>query len=86
MEKRKRKKYPRHALNMGLEIKKQERESIQSLVYRFNKSVQQSGILLRARKIRFREREKSRDMRKKAALRREELKKTYEKIKKLAEV
>jgi len=71
---------------MGLEIKKQERESIQSLVYRFNKSVQQSGILLRARKIRFREREKSRDMRKKAALRREELKKTYEKIKKLAEV
>jgi len=71
---------------MGLEIKKQQRESIQSLVYRFNKSVQRSGILLRARKIRFREREKSRDMRKKAALRREELKKVYEKIKKLAEV
>ena len=71
---------------MALEIKKQERESIQSLVYRFNKSVQRSGILMRARKIRFRQREKSRDMRKKAALRREELKKEYEKIKKSGEI
>jgi len=71
---------------MALEIKKQERESIQSLVYRFNKSVQRSGILMRARKIRFRHREKSRDMRKKAALRREELKKEYEKIKKSGEI
>jgi ribosomal protein S21 len=71
---------------MALEIKKQERESIQSLVYRFNKSVQQSGILMRARKIRFRQREKSRDMRKRAALRREELKKEYEKIKKLGKI
>ena len=71
---------------MALEIKKQERESIQSLVYRFNKSVQRSGILMRARKIRFRQREKSRDMRKKAALRREELKKAYERAKKLGEI
>ncbi|PIV65271.1 MAG: hypothetical protein COS09_00430 [Candidatus Nealsonbacteria bacterium CG01_land_8_20_14_3_00_12] len=71
---------------MALEIKKQERESIQSLVYRFNKSVQRSGILMRARKIRFRQREKSRDMRKKAALRREELKKEYERAKKLGEI
>jgi ribosomal protein S21 len=71
---------------MALEIKKQERESPQSLLYRFNKSVQQSGILMRARKIRFREREKSRDMRKRAALRREELKKEYEKIKKLGKI
>jgi len=71
---------------MGLEIKKQERESSQSLLYRFQKSVQQSGILLRARKIRFREREKSRDMRKRAALRREELKKEYERAKKLGEI
>ncbi len=70
---------------MALEIKKQERESIQSLIYRFNKSVQHSGILMRARKIRFRQREKSRDMRKRAALRREELKKEYEKIQKLGE-
>jgi ribosomal protein S21 len=71
---------------MALEIKKQTRESAQSLLYRFNKSVQQSGILMRARKIRFREREKSRDMRKRAALRREELKKEYEKMKKLGKI
>jgi len=70
---------------MALEIKKQGRESIQSLIYRFNKSIQQSGILMRARKIRFWQREKSRDMRKRAALRREELKKEYEKIQKLGE-
>ena len=71
---------------MGLEIKKQERESSQSLLYRFQKSVQRSGILLRARKIRFREREKSRDMKKRTALRREELKKEYERMKKLGEI
>jgi len=68
---------------MALEIKKQERETSQALIYRFSKSVQQSGLLLLARKTRFRQRQKSRQMKKRAALRREQLKEEYEKLRKL---
>lgn len=72
--------------NMVLEIKKQERETTQSLIRRFGRRVQQSGILVRARKIRFRKKAKSRQAKKKAALRREELKKEYKKLKKLGKL
>ncbi|MBZ1348194.1 MAG: hypothetical protein KYQ20_00260 [Candidatus Nealsonbacteria bacterium] len=68
---------------MGLEAKKREGENSQTLVRRFAQRVRKSGILRLARKIRFRERPKSRQMKKKAALRREEMKKEYEKMKKL---
>ena len=68
---------------MVLEIKKQERETSQSLARRFGRRMQQSGILLRARKTRFRSRPKSRQAKKRAALRREELRKEYAKLKKL---
>ena len=68
---------------MPLEVKKQPRETSQSLLRRFQKSIQESGILVRARKIRFKGKKKSRDMEKEAALRREELKREYEKLKKL---
>ena len=71
---------------MGIEIKKQERETSQALIYRFSRSVKKSGILLRARKTRFRQRQKSRQMKKRAALRREELKKEYEKLRKLGKL
>ncbi len=71
---------------MALEVKKQERETAQSLVRRFGKRVQQSGILLRARKTRFNARPKSRQAKKKAALRREELRKEYKKLKKLGKL
>ncbi len=68
---------------MVLEVKKQERETTQSLVRRFTKAVQGSGILIRARKIRFKERKKSGTMQKKAAKTREERKNKYEMLKKL---
>lgn len=71
---------------MVLEIKKQEKENSQGLVRRFSKRIKLSGILLRARKTRFHERTKSRQMRKKSALRREELKKEYEKMEKLGKI
>lgn len=71
---------------MALEVKKQNRESSQSLIRRFSRRVQQSGLLLRARKIRFREKGKSRQMQKRAALRREEIKKEYERLRKLGEI
>lgn len=68
---------------MALEARKQERETTQALIRRFTKKVQQSGILLRARKSRFHKRSKSRQMKKRAALRREKLRKEYQKLEKL---
>ena len=68
---------------MALEVQKQERETTQALIRRFTKKVQQSGILLRARKSRFHKRSKSRQMKKRAALRREKLRKEYQELEKL---
>jgi len=44
---------------VGIEVKKRERENPRSLLRRFSRRIQQSGILIRARKARFREREKT---------------------------
>ena len=68
---------------MVLEIKKEERETSQNLVRRFSRRIKQSGILFRARKGRFRGIKKSHQMEKRAALRREELKKEYEQLEKM---
>jgi ribosomal protein S21 len=68
---------------MALEIKKKQRENIQAMMRRFQKAVQQSGILLETRKRQFMKRDKSDNMQKKAALRRIENKKKYELIKKM---
>lgn len=68
---------------MPLEIKKQARENTQALVRRFGTRLRQSGILRRAREIRYKKRPKSAQARKRAALRREELKEEYRKLKKL---
>ena len=70
---------------MVLEVKKQNRETSQSLIRRFSRSIQRSGILLRARAVRFRKKDKSKQMKKRTALRKEELKKEYEKLKKLGQ-
>jgi ribosomal protein S21 len=71
---------------MPLEVKRKDKETAQSLLHRFTRNVQQSGILFRARKRRFKERKKSPETKKRAALRREELKKEYEKSKKLGKL
>jgi hypothetical protein len=71
---------------MALEVRKQERETSQGLLRRFSTSVKRSGILVRARQLRFRIRIKSSDMQKKAALRREELKVEYKKKEKLGKI
>ena len=68
---------------MSLEIKKKQRENVQAMMRRFQKAVQQSGILLEVRKRQFVKRDKSSNMQKKAALRRIENKKKYELIKKM---
>jgi len=68
---------------MGIEAKKQERETSQSLIRRFTKRVQKSGVLRQARENRYHKRSKSHQMRKRAALRREQLRKEYQRLKKL---
>ncbi len=68
---------------MGVEARKQERETTQSLIRRFTKRVQRSGVLVRARSNRFRKRPKSHQMKKRAALRREQLRKEYETARKM---
>jgi len=62
------------------------KETPQALVRRFVWKVQQAGILRWARKKAFRERPKSENLKREAALRREELRKKYEKLKKLGKI
>ena len=68
---------------MPLEIKKQEKETSQNLVRRFSKRLKNSGILFRARRGRFQKRNQSPQLKKKSALRREELKKEFKRLEKL---
>jgi len=68
---------------MVIKTVKKERESVQSLVRRFSRSIRRSGTILRLRRSQFHARNKSNQMKKIAALRREELKKEYEEKKKL---
>jgi ribosomal protein S21 len=69
---------------MSVEVKKEERENSQALIRRFTKKIKRSGILIRARKARFHQPvSQSKEMKKKAALRREKLKKEYQKKAKL---
>jgi len=70
----------------ALEVKRKEKENPQSLVRRFTKAVQQSGILVRAREKMFKDRNISEEKKKRAALRREELKAKYERLKKLGQI
>lgn len=68
---------------MPIEVKKQEKESVPSLIRRFSRAIKQSGILKEARKKRFFQKKFSNRAKKEAALRRERLKKEYEKLNKL---
>lgn len=66
-----------------MKIQKQAKETSQSLVYRFTKAVQKSGVLIEARKRRFSERPKSENMKQRAALVKEARRKEFQKQKKL---
>ncbi|MDD5098169.1 MAG: 30S ribosomal protein S21 [Candidatus Pacebacteria bacterium] len=66
-----------------MKIAKQPRETSQSLVYRFTKAVQKSGVLLEARKRRFVVKAKSENMQKRTALAKVAKKKEFAKLKKL---
>ena len=71
---------------MPIEIKKTDKESSQSVVRRFSRRVKQSGILIQARKNRYYLKKKNEREKKRAALRREQLKKEYQKLEKLGKI
>ena len=56
------------------EVKRKKGESFESLLRRFSRRVQQSGKIIQAKKIRFRQEEKSSTKKRESALRRESLK------------
>ena len=68
---------------MALIIFKRGGERAQSLARRFAKSIQRSGVLYVARQKRFKQRGKSVNMRKRSALRREEMRKKFEETRKM---
>ena len=69
-----------------VEVKKKDGESFESLLRRFNRKIQQSGVLVRARKIRFYEPGKSRNILRENALRRAANREKREELKKLGKL
>jgi small subunit ribosomal protein S21 len=66
-----------------VEVKKKDNESFESLLRRFNRKIQQSGVLIRARRTRFFEPVKSRNLTRAAAQRRTIIKAQKEELKRL---
>jgi len=71
---------------MGIELKKEKGENISSLIKRFARAVQQSGVLMKAREKRHKDRKVSKERKKRSALRREEMRKKYERLKKMGAI
>jgi len=66
-----------------IEVKKKDRETAESLIRRFSRRVQQSGILVHARKARFRLEEKSRRKKREEALYKLKIRKEIDRAKKM---
>lgn len=71
---------------MGQEVKRKRGETFESMMRRFSRRVQQSGKLLQAKKIRFHASDKSRNLQRASALRREEIKKKRDYLKKIGKL
>lgn len=71
---------------MPLEIQRSKKESSRSLVTRFLRAVRRSGIQFEIKKRRFYQKPLSRTAKKRSALRREEMSKKYERLKKLGKL
>lgn len=69
-----------------VEVRKKEKESSESLLRRFSRKVQQSGILLKARKIRYKEATKNKARVRKDAIRRVNVQKEREHLRKLGKL
>lgn len=66
-----------------VEVKRKDGESFESLLRRFNRKIQQSGVLVRARKTRFFEPVKSRNLLRENAIKRSIMRVEREELKKL---
>ena len=66
-----------------IEVTKKDRESSESLIRRFSRRIQQSGVLVRARKIRFRTEEKSKRELREGAMYKMKVRKVVSKLKKM---
>ena len=66
-----------------IEVKKKDRETPESLIRRFSRRVQQSGVLMQARRARFRADEKSKREMRQGAMYKDKVKKIVSKLKKM---
>lgn len=65
-----------------IQVRKKEKETAESLIRRFSRRVQQSGVLRLVRKQRFHHEEKSRDKRRTEALYKVKIRKEINRLKK----
>jgi len=68
------------------EVKRRKSETFESLLRRFNKKMIQSGKILQAKKIRFLEKQPNKNLSKKLALRRKEIREQKEYLKKIGKL
>ena len=66
-----------------IEVRKKDKETTESLMRRFSRRIQQSGVLVRARKTRFRNDEKSKTEKRQEALYKVKIRKEINTLKKL---
>jgi len=71
---------------MSVESKRKKDESFESFLRRFNKRLQQSGNLLKARKLKHREAKKSRNRQKESALVARKMRSKAEYLKKIGKL
>ena len=69
-----------------VEVKRKEGESFESLLRRFNRKIQQSGVLVRARRIRFYIPSKSRNLLREDAARRAVNREKREELKRMGKL
>lgn len=68
------------------EVKRRKSETFESLLRRFNKRMIQSGKILQAKKIRFLEKQPNKNLSKKLALRRKQIREQKEYLKKIGKL
>jgi ribosomal protein S21 len=66
-----------------IEVRKKDKETTESLMRRFSRRIQQSGVLVRARRTRFKNEEKSKTEKRQEALYKVKIRKEIGKLKKL---
>ena len=66
-----------------IEVKRKDRETSESLIRRFGRRVQQSGVLVQARKTRFRADSKSKTEMRQGAMYKAKVKKIADRLKKM---